>query len=274
MQHHAAGIGLVAVARDLPARAEIGEHQLRRRDIAVDAREAALAFDDLLGAVEALLRQQPGEQPVRRRAAGMERLAHGAAVLLHPGRLRGGDAERMRHLLRVEPEQLRRSRTGGDGAERAGEMPAAVVMAGRRLPDAHAGLEARRIRTGERAAVDHAAVNAAALGQREQRREDRRRRMQHDAAHMGVVEVEHVAHLAVGERCLGQAELQLVAEHRRLRLRVQHLQHRQAASRPSDAGCRRARSRSSRARHGAPRAPPPRAGPRNGSAPGTPQGRA
>ena len=51
--------------------------------------------------------------------------------------------------------------------------------------------------------------------------------MQHDAAHVGVVEIEHVAHLAVGERRFGDAELELVAEHRRLRLRVQRLQHRQ-----------------------------------------------
>ncbi len=51
--------------------------------------------------------------------------------------------------------------------------------------------------------------------------------MQHDAAHVGVVEIEHVAHLAVGERRFDQAELETVPEHRRLRLAVQRLQHRQ-----------------------------------------------
>ena len=55
--------------------------------------------------VEALLGQQRRQQAVRRRLAGVERLAHGAAVLLHAGRLRRGDAERIRHLLRIEAEQ-------------------------------------------------------------------------------------------------------------------------------------------------------------------------
>ena len=52
MQHHAAGVGLMAVALDQPAVAEAGG-QLVGRGVAVDAREAALAFDDLLGRVEA-----------------------------------------------------------------------------------------------------------------------------------------------------------------------------------------------------------------------------
>ena len=37
--------------------------------------------------------------------------------------------------------------------------------------------------------------------------------MQHHAAHMGVVEVQHVTHLAVGERRIEQAELELAPEH-------------------------------------------------------------
>ena len=59
--------------------------------------------------------------------------------------------------------------------------------------------------------------------------------MQHHAAHVGVVEIEHVAHLAVGERRIGEAELELAAEHRRLRLRIQRLQH--GSSFPT-VGCR------------------------------------
>jgi hypothetical protein len=49
MQHDPASVRLVAVARDLPARAELFEHELRRRLVAVDAAEAALALDHLVG---------------------------------------------------------------------------------------------------------------------------------------------------------------------------------------------------------------------------------
>ena len=54
--------------------------------------------------------------------------------------------------------------------------------------------------------------------------------MQHDAAHMGIVEIEHVPHLTVGERRFGQAELQSVTEHCRVWLRIQCRQHRQQLS--------------------------------------------
>ena len=46
----------------------------------------------------------------------------------------------------------------------------------------------------------------SALGKREQRRKHRRTRVQHHAAHVGVVEIEHVSHLAVGERRVEQPE--------------------------------------------------------------------
>ena len=51
--------------------------------------------------------------------------------------------------------------------------------------------------------------------------------MQHHAAHVGVVVVEHMAGLAVGERRLHETELHAAPEHRRLRLAAQLLQHRQ-----------------------------------------------
>ena len=105
-------------------------------------------------------------------------------------------------------------------AERAGEMPAALVMARRGAAGAHAGLEADRIGQHEIGAADR-----RALGEREQRGEHRRARVQHHAAHVGVVVVEHVAHLAVGERRVEQAELELAAEHGRLRLAGGFLQH-------------------------------------------------
>ena len=61
----------------------------------------------------------------------MERLAHGAAVLLHATRLRRRDAQRMDQARRVEAQEPRRRGTGRDRAERTGEVPAAGVMAGR-----------------------------------------------------------------------------------------------------------------------------------------------
>jgi hypothetical protein len=136
----------------------------------------------------------------------MERLAHGAAVLLHAGGLRRRDAKRMDHARRVEMEEASRRGAGRDRAKRAGQVPAAGVMAGCRLPDADARLEARRISADEIAPA-HAAG------------------MQHDAAHVGVVIVEHVTHLAVGERGLHQPELALAAKHARLRLAADRSEH-------------------------------------------------
>ena len=50
--------------------------------------------------------------------------------------------------------------------------------------------------------------------------------MEHDAAHVGVVEIEDVAHLAVGERRIEEAEPQVAAaEHARLRSPARLLEH-------------------------------------------------
>ena len=69
-------------------------------------------------------------------------------------------------------------------------------------------------------------TGARALGEREQRGEDRRTRVQDDAAHMGIVEIEDVPHLAVGERRVEQPEPQLAAEYPRLRPAAGLLEHR------------------------------------------------
>ena len=151
-----------------------------------------------------------------------ERFAHGAAVLLHAAGLRGGDAERVSHLLRVEAEEPPGGGARCDRAERAGEMPAARMMSGRRLADAHAGLESGGI-----SADEIAAAIAAALDQREQGSEDGSARVQHDTAHMGVVIVEHMPHLAVGGCGLDEPELELAAENGGLRLAADRLQHRE-----------------------------------------------
>ena len=49
--------------------------------------------------------------------------------------------------------------------------------------------------------------------------------MQHDAAHMSVVEIEDMPHLAVGERRFGEAELEPASEHARLRTAADLLEH-------------------------------------------------
>ena len=104
----------------------------------------------------------------------MKRLTHGAAVLLHAGGLRRGNAERVRQLLGVKTEQTAARSSGSNRAERAGEMPAAVMMTGRGLPDPHPGLEAGGVGGDQRATIDLAAIDPAPLSERKQRRQDRR----------------------------------------------------------------------------------------------------
>ena len=88
------------------------------------------------------------------------------------------------------------------------------------MADANARLEARRI-----GADEVAPTHAAKLDQRKQRGKNRPAGVQHDAAHVGVVVVEHVPHLAVGKRGLHQPELALAAEHARLRLAADRGEH-------------------------------------------------
>ncbi len=92
-------------------------------------------------------------------------------------------------------------------------MPAALVMTGRGAAAAHAGFKAHRVGQHQLLAADR-----RALGQRKQSSQHRRAGVQHHAAHVGVVKVEHVAHLAVGERRIEQSELELSPENRRDRL--------------------------------------------------------
>ena len=99
--------------------AEAGGELVGLCDVAVDAGEALAALDDLLGAVEAALGEQCREHAVRCRLAGVERLAGGAAVLLHAAGLGRGDAHGVGQPLAVEPDQLAGGDAGGDAAERS-----------------------------------------------------------------------------------------------------------------------------------------------------------
>ena len=86
--------------------------------------------------------------------------------------------------------------------ERAGQMPAPEMVTRGGLSHPDAGFERR----GER--HDHVAPRRfAPLAEREQRGQRRRAGVQDHAAEMRVVEIEHVAHLAVRHRRIQQAEL-------------------------------------------------------------------
>ncbi len=49
--------------------------------------------------------------------------------------------------------------------------------------------------------------------------------MQNDAAHVRVVEIQYMAHLTVGQRCIQSPELEISAEHGSLRPATHPLQH-------------------------------------------------
>jgi hypothetical protein len=61
------------------------------------------------------------------------------------------------------------------------------------------------------------AAHRLAFGEREQGGEDRRACMKDNAAHVGIVEIEDVPHLAIGERCVEEPEAQVAAENTGLR---------------------------------------------------------
>ena len=108
----------------------------------------------------------------------------------------------MGERLGVEAQQPAAGGTRGDRAERPGQVPAAIVMGGCPLAGPHAGFETAHIGADQFAPGD---AGTLALAQREQRGEQRRTGMQDDAAHMRVVEIEDMAHLAIGQRRVEQA---------------------------------------------------------------------
>ena len=88
MQHHAAGVRLVAVALDQPAVAEALGQVLRLGGVAVDARKALLAFDDLLRRIRSRARR--AAPPARRCSRPCRRAAtctwcRGSAACRQPG---------------------------------------------------------------------------------------------------------------------------------------------------------------------------------------------
>ncbi len=153
-------------------------------------------------AVEAVGREHRRQHAVIGGLPRMQRLAVAAAVLLHAGGLRAGDAERVRHLLAVQSRQPRRSGGRSDRPERARQMPAAEMMARCGLSCADARFERHRQRHGH-----IAARRFPPLAEREQSGQGGGARVQDHAAQMRVVEIEHMAHLAVRDRRIEEPEL-------------------------------------------------------------------
>src|SRR5688572_6150129 len=95
----AACVRLQTDARDLPILAEAIHQEAEIVAVRHGRDKAALAFERPGGGGEAALRKLRGEQAALRRPTCVERLAHRAEDLAEAGRLRRGDAERVRHLL-------------------------------------------------------------------------------------------------------------------------------------------------------------------------------
>ena len=95
----AAGIRFETVLRQFPVLAQV----FRRLADVVAARhhahQAALPFEDAVGAGEAALRQQRRHGAVLRGLAGMKWLAHGAEHFAQTASLSAGDGEGVDHLL-------------------------------------------------------------------------------------------------------------------------------------------------------------------------------
>ena len=227
VDHDAASERLVGIERDLPVLAQalgdlrpiglVGKH----------LQQAAWRLERALGRGVAVPRHQRGHQTDARRAAGVERLGHGAELFAHADRLRRGDAQRHLRAPRVEPEQPRAGRGAAEHAGRAGDVPAAVVVirvdrvadAARHFDAEHEGVDQR------------AAAQAQVFGQRQRRRRHRPGRVD-DGLQVGVVEVEGMGGHAIHERRQHDVELVATPEHRGLPRAGSFTQRRKRALEP------------------------------------------
>ena len=103
---------------DLRQIAGCGEHM----------RKTPRSFDATLARGEASLCEKRGRVTVLRRPAGVKRLSHRPEHLAQAGGLRRSQAERPHHLLLVETNQLADTGRGAEDADRAGHVPADVVV--------------------------------------------------------------------------------------------------------------------------------------------------
>ena len=126
----------------------------------------------------------------------MQVLAHRAVGVELPERrrLRAGAAQRVQHLRRTETHQRSRRSRRTERRHRARRVEEVVVAGVDRLADAERGLVADRHRREKRAAI-----HVFALGNRQRRGNDRRRRVNRRSL-VNVVELEDVRGDAIGER--------------------------------------------------------------------------
>jgi hypothetical protein len=82
-----------------------GEGGFGREIRAVRQRETLDAFDNVGAARKSARREAGRKEPVLRRLAGVERLAHRPELRFEPGRLRPGDAERHGGRLGIETKE-------------------------------------------------------------------------------------------------------------------------------------------------------------------------
>src|SRR5437870_2809723 len=102
-----------------------------RREIrTVGHREPLDAFDNVGPARKAARGEAGGEEPVLRRLAGVERLAHGSELRFEPGRLGTGYAERRRSCRGIEMEEPGAGRGSTKTADGGGRVETEIVMAG------------------------------------------------------------------------------------------------------------------------------------------------
>src|SRR5262249_59909256 len=121
---------------------------------------------------------------------------------------RGRDGEGGRGAFRVEPHQVAGGGRGAEYAQGRGRVPAlGVVMEVDAEPELALGLEA-----GDEGGDEGAARSLALVGEREEGRQDRRRRVTAQRV-VHVVEVERVGGNAVGKRGIERAGALGGAEH-------------------------------------------------------------
>ncbi len=156
---------------------------------------------------------QRGQEPVHRRLAGVERLAHGAERLFEARGLGARDPERSPELLSGETQQLPRGGRRAEVTEDRGDVPSAI---GEHRPD-DAADPRLDLEAGDERLEGGGPRPVVPFGHREHDRGHRRRAVD-DRGQMRVVEVERVALRAVGERGQQRARPAPAAEDRRLRL--------------------------------------------------------
>jgi hypothetical protein len=171
---------------------------------------------------EPALGKQRRQRPVRRRLAGVERLAHGAEYLAQTHRLGAANGEREHHLLPAQPQEPARS---GDGAQDAARIRDVPVF--RSLPEVRTDERARSagdLRANGVSGEDVASARVDLLADGQRGRDDRRRGM-NAAAVVGIVVVLEVAEVAVGESRVLSRGAESFAQHRGDRVSALSAEH-------------------------------------------------